>query len=571
VAITAVPAFDDLEALDLTGQATGHTVRRTAAGFRSARNTRVDVTDWLANPYVSGTAYAGKADQLTALQNALNAVASYDQIAEAYGSFRIDGTLVVTGHLNFAAATIDANGGTAVPAIRVGDGTNYLRDKHILLPRLLNGRKTVTGWAASGIAGSAGVSLVNLIGGMVDAPYIYGFETGIFLTASVGKGTEHGTMHLGQVLDNLRGLRIAPTEPTGWANEWLFLKGSFGHSLAERAVGAPWYQSGARHILMDMIYSAPVVASTATGGSASTLVDATLTLTANQHALKMIRITSGTGAGQDRIISSHTAGSPGITFTMSSQWTVPPDATSVYQIVTFSKQNSHEFVRPSLQGDVAEYHADLCGHQVRIVGGRWETHQPGTVSPKVRLTGPFCTENWILAGYDSDAIAFTQENGARANRYDNPFLSHIQGGSKGAVVLQNESSNNTGSVYVVPSGTALGADPTSIYTAMIASAQVAFKATGDTQPRLKITPSTGRIELGPGGSTAVSSGLEHVSTDLLGTIAGDSLRAGSTGAWNAGHLLIGAYHLWVDGSGRLRIKSGAPSSDTDGTIVGAQS
>ncbi|WP_309091717.1 hypothetical protein [Phenylobacterium sp.] len=34
---------------------------------------------------------------------------------------------------------------------------------------------------------------------------------------------------------------------------------------------------------------------------------------------------------------------------------------------------------------------------------------------------------------------------------------------------------------------------------------------------------------------------------------------------------IGGYGLWVDGSGRLRIMAGFPSSDTDGTVVGTQS
>lgn len=33
---------------------------------------------------------------------------------------------------------------------------------------------------------------------------------------------------------------------------------------------------------------------------------------------------------------------------------------------------------------------------------------------------------------------------------------------------------------------------------------------------------------------------------------------------------IGAYGFWVDGSGRLRIKAGYPSSDTDGVVVGTQ-
>jgi hypothetical protein len=42
------------------------------------------------------------------------------------------------------------------------------------------------------------------------------------------------------------------------------------------------------------------------------------------------------------------------------------------------------------------------------------------------------------------------------------------------------------------------------------------------------------------------------------------------GTWNNA-TRMGGYRLWVDGSGRLRIKNGAPASDTDGTVVGTQS
>lgn len=42
------------------------------------------------------------------------------------------------------------------------------------------------------------------------------------------------------------------------------------------------------------------------------------------------------------------------------------------------------------------------------------------------------------------------------------------------------------------------------------------------------------------------------------------------GAWNGQRMKLGAYQFWVDSSGRLRIKNGNPSSDTDGTVVGAQ-
>lgn len=44
----------------------------------------------------------------------------------------------------------------------------------------------------------------------------------------------------------------------------------------------------------------------------------------------------------------------------------------------------------------------------------------------------------------------------------------------------------------------------------------------------------------------------------------------SGGGWNSGRLRLGSYHLWVDATGDLRIKSSAPTSDTDGTVVGTQ-
>lgn len=50
----------------------------------------------------------------------------------------------------------------------------------------------------------------------------------------------------------------------------------------------------------------------------------------------------------------------------------------------------------------------------------------------------------------------------------------------------------------------------------------------------------------------------------------DGTAGAGSAAWNGLHLRIGTYHLWVDSSNRLRIRNGAPTSDTDGTIVGSQ-
>lgn len=44
----------------------------------------------------------------------------------------------------------------------------------------------------------------------------------------------------------------------------------------------------------------------------------------------------------------------------------------------------------------------------------------------------------------------------------------------------------------------------------------------------------------------------------------------SGGLYNSGHLTLGSYHLWIDDTGRLRVKNGTPLSATDGSVVGTQ-
>jgi hypothetical protein len=59
-------------------------------------------------------------------------------------------------------------------------------------------------------------------------------------------------------------------------------------------------------------------------------------------------------------------------------------------------------------------------------------------------------------------------------------------------------------------------------------------------------------------------------TQLLRQVIADVNKStGST--WNGPHPILGGNHLWVDATGDLRIKSSAPTSDLDGSVVGAQS
>lgn len=67
---------------------------------------------------------------------------------------------------------------------------------------------------------------------------------------------------------------------------------------------------------------------TATAGSSTTLTNSAKSWSTNMWANYQVRITAGTGKGQIRVISSNT----GTVLTVSTAWTVTPDATSVYSI-----------------------------------------------------------------------------------------------------------------------------------------------------------------------------------------------------------------------------------------------
>jgi len=64
--------------------------------------------------------------------------------------------------------------------------------------------------------------------------------------------------------------------------------------------------------------------------------------------------------------------------------------------------------------------------------------------------------------------------------------------------------------------------------------------------------------------------LSTNAANIVGTLSYSQIPTLSS-AWNGQHLVMGTYHFWVDGSGRLLVKNGAPTSINDGSIVGLQS
>lgn len=67
---------------------------------------------------------------------------------------------------------------------------------------------------------------------------------------------------------------------------------------------------------------------------------------------------------------------------------------------------------------------------------------------------------------------------------------------------------------------------------------------------------------------AMDTGLSRTAASVLQAFQGTTIK--TDGTWNGGHFQMGSYHFWVDADGKLRSKSSAPTSDTDGTVVGTQ-
>jgi hypothetical protein len=94
-------------------------------------------------------------------------------------------------------------------------------------------------------------------------------------------------------------------------------------------------------------------------------------------------------------------------------------------------------------------------------------------------------------------------------------------------------------------------------------------------PATAVAPQTCTIKGQSGNAGFASVGGDIILAPGVGSVANVSGNvklqdtAGNAG-WNTTHLMIGIYHIWVDSSTRLRIKNSAPSSDTDGTVIGTQ-
>jgi hypothetical protein len=183
------------------------------------------------------------------------------------------------------------------------------------------------------------------------------------------------------------------------------------------------------------------------------------------------------------------------------------------------------------------------------------------------------TSNFIIGGYQAFSLVFTVSGAGTAlyNSVLNGRRNSLE--SDGFVLgIANTSGNTVAAPHVqgfAAATSSLGKDHTATdWRYRLYASGLAGKQAADTDPRIVVDLESGRIDFG-GGSGATDTRLTRTAANQLSMADGDAFRV--QGTWDGGALILGTYRLWVDSTGDLRIKNGAPASDTDGTVVGAQS
>lgn len=133
--------------------------------------------------------------------------------------------------------------------------------------------------------------------------------------------------------------------------------------------------TGGSNIMIDaeayVTHSGTVMTSgTASSAAAGTLVVAGTPWVVNAYAGKIVRINSGTGSGQHRLVASNTNN----TLTLTSNWTVTPDGTSAYAIVSKgdpANAKLNTYVRDNSVADTRSLEIHTVGSAARGEATLW--------------------------------------------------------------------------------------------------------------------------------------------------------------------------------------------------------
>lgn len=222
--------------------------------------------------------------------------------------------------------------------------------------------------------------------------------------------------------------------------------------------------------------------------------------------------------------------------------------------------NNNTFLKPSIEGDCSDYTLDIHGVYNTFIQARFE----GELTKKVIFRSIDSTNsrhNMLIGGYQLELINVTQETNSQWNNVISPYKSVLSGGQPtGMQVMKNTGSSSYPVIRVLDTTQDPYDTSSTNYTAQYSSGKIEGKRATDSYNRIEINYALAQILSGDGTATP-SASLKYSSS-------GWQIDGGlflNANAWNNNLLRFASNRMWIDSFGKVRTKSTAPTSDTDGT------
>lgn len=203
-----------------------------------------------------------------------------------------------------------------------------------------------------------------------------------------------------------------------------------------------------------------------------------------------------------------------------------------------STVNNVVFIKPSIEGDVAEYHVENAGSFNEIYNARWEA-----ATPKVLYTGSSINQgakNRIIGGYGVDDIKFTYTG--ITGGYNSRIGYNVEDRSVSyGLRFQNGSSSTLPIFTFFNAGTAPETAPPASWMAHLGALYYKGKTPADTYERIRIENATGGVFFGDGTSAPtkrigpVAGGLQIANASLYPTPDNASTLGKADQRWAGAH------------------------------------
>ena len=222
--------------------------------------------------------------------------------------------------------------------------------------------------------------------------------------------------------------------------------------------------------------------------------------------------------------------------------------------------NNNVFIKPSIEGNVPEYHVEIFGWYNTIYNARWEASPP-----KLHLNGD-ARFNEVIGGYGSGGLIVTRAPGTSSSfKLENYNTLRMTGsGTDGPVVLSNATSSAYPIITGLDSSGGIDTDSTTAYGFAIGSQSSKYKRPIDTYDRFEIDHINGRLNFGS-GAAALNRYIRPVGTNTL-ELGSDTVTV--TGSLGIGGATTRAYSGTGSPEGAQTGAVGSIYLRTDGTPSG---